>query len=238
MKTLVSIIIWPIWFIYFSITIIILFLLFFIIPKKKLYILIKPLCWSWCFFAGQWLVNKTEIPSPKNQPYLYMFNHSSMFDQFMIGAYISHYLTAVAAIEVFKYPIFGFIIKQYGIIPIIRTNIKKAINSLSVVEQSLNEGVSFLISPEGTRSNTGLLGEFKKGPFHLAKNTNTTIIPIGLLGAFRAKKKNDWRLSPGKLLVKFGEPITSDQFKHMSIEQLRDLVKKKISLLINEEERS
>ena len=41
-----------------------------------------------------------------------MFNHVSMFDQFMIGAYVTHYVTAVAAIEIFKYPIFGFLIKN------------------------------------------------------------------------------------------------------------------------------
>ena len=49
-----------------------------------------------------------------------MFNHASMFDQFMIGSYVSHYLTAVAAIEVFNYPFFGIILKKYGIIPIVR----------------------------------------------------------------------------------------------------------------------
>ena len=236
MKTVFSIIVWPIWFLYFSITIILLFIFIYIIPTKNLYILIKPLCWSWCLFGGQWLTKRNDVPLAKNQPYLYMFNHSSMFDQFMIGAYVSHYITAVAAIEVFKYPIFGYIIKQYGIIPIIRKNIKMAINSLSMAEDSLKKGISFLISPEGTRSITGSLGGFKKGPFHLAKNTNTTIIPIGLLGAFRAKNKNDWRLTPGKLLIKFGEPITHNEFKDMSIEELRNLVKKKISLLINEKE--
>ena len=38
-------------------------------------------------------------PESGGGPYLYMFNHVSMFDQFMIGAYVTHYITAVAAIE-------------------------------------------------------------------------------------------------------------------------------------------
>ncbi len=236
MKTLISIILWPIWFFYFSITIIILFILFHIIPKNKLYVILRPLCWSWCFIAGQWLKKKNKAPSSLNQPYIYMFNHSSMFDQFMIGAYISHYITAVAAFEIFKYPIFGYIIKKYGIIPIERQNIKKAISSLTLAEKSLKNGISFLISPEGTRSETGKLLDFKKGPFHLAKNTKTTIIPIGLLGAFSAKKKKDWRLSPGRLFIKFGEPITYKEFKDMSIEELSGFVKKKINILINDAE--
>ena len=236
MKTLISIILWPIWFFYFSITIIFLFVSFYMIPKKKLYIILRPLCWSWCFIAGQWLVKKNSPPPSLKQPYIYMFNHSSMFDQFMIGAYISHYITAVAAIEIFKYPIFGYIIKKYGIIPIVREDITKAISSLTLAEESLKNGTSFLIAPEGTRSKTGKLLDFKKGPFHLAKNTKTTIVPIGLLGAFAAKKKRDWRLSPGKLLIKFGKPITYKEFKDMSIEELSGFVKKKINILINDAE--
>ena len=233
MKTIISIFLWPLWFLYFSVTILILFALFYVIPQKYLYLFIRPFCWSWCFFAGQWLVKIGNVPSKKNQPYLYMFNHSSMFDQFMIGAFLPHYITAVAAIEVFKYPVFGLLMKKYGIIPIVRKNIKKALKSLSKAESALNKEISFLISPEGTRSLNGELGEFKKGPFHLSKNTGATIIPVGLIGAFNAKKKSDWRLTPGKLIIKFGDPISSNQFKSMTVEELRDLVKLKIKNLID-----
>ena len=233
MKTIISIILWPLWFLYFSLTILILFALFYIIPQKFLYLFIRPLCWSWCFFAGQWLVKVGKVPSKNNQPYLYMFNHSSMFDQFMIGAFLPHYITAVAAVEVFQYPVFGLLMKKYGIIPIVRKNIKKALKSLSKAESALNNEISFLISPEGTRSLTGELGEFKKGPFHLSKNTGATIIPVGLIGAFNAKKKSDWRLTPGKLIIKFGDPINSNQFNSMRVEELRDLVKLKIKNLID-----
>ena len=48
------------------------------------------------------------------------------------------------------------------------------------------------------------IGDFKKGPFHLASNTGATIIPIGLIGAFEAKA--DWR--HGRVLItRFGKPI-------------------------------
>ena len=162
-----------------------------------------------------------------------MFNHASMFDQFMLGAYVSHYLTAVAAIEVFNYPLFGIILKKYGIIPIVRKNIKKAMNSLIIAENAIKTGASILIAPEGTRTISGKLGKFKKGPFHLAKNSKATIIPIGLIGAHRAKNKRDWRLTPGKLCVKIGEPISFSFFGNMSIDELRDYTRKKIESLIN-----
>ena len=88
--------------------------------------------------------------------------------------------------------------------------------------------VPILISPEGTRTLTGEIGPFKKGPFHLAKNTNATIVPIALRGGFRAKRKNDWRLQPGVLTVVFGQPISSTSYKELDIKELRDLISKKI----------
>ena len=233
MKVVSSLLLWPIWFLYFLCTILILFGLLFIVPQKNLYLLIRPLCWSWCFFAGQWLVKEGSLPSKKHQPYLYMFNHSSMFDQFMIGAYINHYLTAVAAIEIFKYPLWGQVLNKYGIIPIYRKRIKKALSSLSEAEERILSGASILIAPEGTRTTDGKLGNFKKGPFHLAKNSGATIIPIGLIGAFEAKKKTDWRIKPGQLIVKFGDPITSVEYSKMSIVDLRDLVRNRINQLIH-----
>ena len=48
----------------------------------------------YCFLAGQWLRKINNPPESDGGPYLYMFNHVSMFDQFMIGAYIGHYITA------------------------------------------------------------------------------------------------------------------------------------------------
>ncbi len=227
-KTFFSIIIWPIWYIFFIPSLFLLFLIIILIPRQHLFYFIRPICWIYCFLAGQWLIKINKAPDKDGGPYIYMFNHVSMFDQFMIGAYVPHYITAVAAIEVFKYPIWGFIIKKYGVIPIVRQKIRKAIGSLNLAEEAIKNGTSFLISPEGTRTLNGEIGLFKKGPFHLAKNTNATIVPVALKGGFKAKKKSDWRVQPGKLTIVFGDPIENSQFESLKIEELQSLVLKRI----------
>ena len=126
----------------------------------------------------------------------------------------------------------GKIIKQYGVIPIVRNQIRKAIKSLSAAEDALNNGVSFIISPEGTRTLTGELSPFKKGPFHLAKKTGATIVPIGLHGGLKAKKKDDWRLSPGILTTRFGTPITKKEYGDLTVDEIKDLVRERIQHLI------
>ena len=113
-NTIISIILWPLWFIIYAITMVLFFVSFLILPRNILHYIIRPISWTYCLLAGQWLCKANDPPNPDGQPYLYMFNHESMFDQFMIAAFIPHYLTAVGAIEQFKYPIWGYIMKQYG----------------------------------------------------------------------------------------------------------------------------
>ena len=155
-----------------------------------------------------------------------------MFDQFMIGAYVGHYITAIAAKEIFRYPIFGQLIKLYGGVPIMRTHLKSALKSLSLVEEAINNGTSFIIAPEGTRTLNGELSTFKKGPFHLAKNTGVTIVPIALMGGLEAKRKDDWRLKPGVLITRFGEPIKVEEYGNLEVEEISELVRSRIETLI------
>ena len=233
-RFIISIILWPIWFLFFLSTIILFHIAIFIIPLKHFHYLVRPICGLYCILAGQWLRKENLPPDTSGQPYIYMFNHQSMLDQFMIAAFIPHYLTAVGAVEQFRYPIWGSLMKKYGVIPIVRQELKKAIHTLAKAEEVIQNGISFIISPEGTRSLTGELGAFKKGPFHLAKNTDATIVPVGLIGAFKAKKKKDWRLTPGVLITKFGKPIKANEFRDLSVEEIRDMVRDRIKTLIKQ----
>ena len=158
-----------------------------------------------------------------------------MFDQFMVGAFVHHYITAIGAEEIFKYPIWGQLIKKYGAIPIKRKMLKSALKSLNHVEDAIKKGTSFIIAPEGTRTLDGELGVFKKGPFHIAKNTGITIVPIALIGGFEAKRKDDWKLLPGIITTRFGNPIKKEEYENLSIEEIRDLTKTRIQNLIKGE---
>ena len=203
------------------------------IPSYKLHYLARAIAWTVIITGGQWLKIKGNVPLKENGPYLYLFNHQSVFDAFMIVASARHYFTGVGAVEQFSYPVWGFLAKKYGLIPIERKKIHSAIGSLAELENALKNGVSAMIAPEGTRTITGELGAFKKGAFHVAKNTGITIIPLGLVGAFEAKNKNDWRVRPGVLSTIFGDPITKKDYEDLSIEDLRDLVRSKILELTN-----
>ena len=70
-----------------------------------------------------------------------------MFDQFMIGAYVGHYITAIAAKEIFRYPIFGQLIKLYGGVPIMRTHLKSALKVYHLLKMPLIMELHLLLLP-------------------------------------------------------------------------------------------
>ncbi|MFC2164279.1 lysophospholipid acyltransferase family protein [Acidobacteriota bacterium] len=167
-----------------------------------------------------------------DKTYLFMSNHTSLFDIPIFVAYIPTFVRGVEALRQFKWPVYGWIIRRQGNIPIDRKNIQASIQSAKIAEGVLKKGTSIVILPEGHRTLDGNLRPFKKLPFHLAKGAEVPIIPIGLSGVFELKNKGSWLIRPRTITIKFGQPIEPDTIRSLSIDELRDLTKAKIQDLI------
>jgi 1-acyl-sn-glycerol-3-phosphate acyltransferase len=190
-----------------------------------------------CF--GQWLIIEGEPPDQAKGPYLYLPNHESLLDIFMMGAAIPRHFCILVAEYHFKIPIWRTIANRYGGIPIERHDVMRAIGSVNKLEQAINEGKDAVIFWEGTRSHDGRLRPAKKGPFHAAKNTGVTLVPCGIDGAFEHMSKTSYLIHPGIVVWRFGEPITFESnitagYGHLSVEEIGDWVRTQVGLLTGE----
>lgn len=104
-------------------------------------------------------------------------------------------------------PLFGWFMKMAGFIFIDRGNGRAALKSLDLAAAKIRAGTSIVIFPEGTRSPTGEILPFKKGPFALASKSGVAIIPVAIEGTGKIMPKNSWNVGPGEIRVKFGAPI-------------------------------
>ena len=168
----------------------------------------------------------------KNQTYIFMPNHVSLFDMPVLGGFIPNLMRAVEAERNFKWPIYGTLVRKAGNIPISRTKIHSSIKSFKIALGEMKTGKSITLFPEGHRTMTGEIGEFKKLPFFMAKEGGKPIVPIGLSGLYKMKNKNSWLIQRSNLKVKFGEIITPEIIESKSTLDLRDFVKEKISELV------
>ncbi|HNZ35977.1 MAG TPA: lysophospholipid acyltransferase family protein [Candidatus Marinimicrobia bacterium] len=157
------------------------------------------------------------------QSYLIICNHESLLDAFICPAYIPMYFTTIELADHFKWPLWGWMIRNWGNIPLQHGQLKSSLTSLDQAANLLKNGTSILIFPEGSRTTDGKLLSFKKGAFYLAYRAKADILPLAINGLWRAKTRGDWRLRSANVSLNFGEPIRYSTYQHLSPDELRNL---------------
>ncbi|MBD3288416.1 hypothetical protein GF337_06390 [candidate division KSB1 bacterium] len=169
-----------------------------------------------------------------DKPYIFTSNHINIFDVFILTGYIPNITRGVELDRHFEYPIWGTIIKKYGNIPISHSNPRSALKSLDKAKQTFEKGVSIIILPEGHRTRDGNLRPFMKGPFHLAMRAKADIVPTAMIGLYQIKKVTSLLVQPGKVILRIGNVVPYEHYRHLNTSQLRDLIRQKTCELLEE----
>ncbi|MFY0600001.1 MAG: 1-acyl-sn-glycerol-3-phosphate acyltransferase [Cyclobacteriaceae bacterium] len=148
-----------------------------------------------------------------DESYVFVCNHLSTLDIPALFRAIPHNLHFVAKKELKWVPFIGWYMFANGMIFVDRSNRKKAIASLDRAGKLIKKGKDVLMFPEGTRSKSGEMAEFKKGPFMLATKADIAVVPVSIQGTEKVLPASHFELKPGKVLVRIGKPmrIKADQ---------------------------
>jgi 1-acyl-sn-glycerol-3-phosphate acyltransferase len=159
---------------------------------------------------------------------IFMGNHVSNLDPPIILPLLPFRSAFFIKRSLLKIPLVGYGMRLAGFIPVNRDGRPEAARA-SVQEASkvLASGVNISIFPEGTRSRNGKLLPFKKGPFYLAKESGSPIVPMSIWGTEHMMSKGSLRIQPGKAHLTFHPPIYPQQFADR--EQLAQAVRAAIS---------
>ena len=113
------------------------------------------------------------------RPAVFIFNHQSSMDTVIIGKLLQRDFTGVGKKEIARFPVIGQVLKFADMVFIDRSDTSKAIEAMEPVKKAiLEDGLSIVLAPEGTRSVSRKLGRFKKGAFHIAMQTGVPIVPV------------------------------------------------------------
>lgn len=218
MKTFFSIIVW----LYWAICIISFFLIIgtiyiFTFPFDKYNRIpnkcLKGLAWVMLKAIPLWTFEiKGTDPQKINEPTIVAANHQSFLD-IPLSYLLPWSMKWVAKKDLFKIPIFGWIIFMTGHLAIDRKN-WRSFKKLDELIQPVKAGIPAMIFPEGTRSLNGELRPFKKGTFKLAKQYNFNILPIVLSGGFEAMPPGTWKLGYRQhFVISVLDPVSVDQYE-------------------------
>jgi 1-acyl-sn-glycerol-3-phosphate acyltransferase len=176
--------------------------------------------------------NQEHVKFAHNQAYIVMSNHASHYDIPLIFAAIDGSVRMMAKKELFRVPIWGHAMRAAEFISIDREDRRQAVKDLRAAKEKMQSGIIPWIAPEGTRSRSGKMQEFKKGGFLLALQTDANIIPVGIRGSFNILPPGttDFNLNQ-HVEIHIGVPIDTSKYSTKDIAKLMAEVEARIKVL-------
>jgi 1-acyl-sn-glycerol-3-phosphate acyltransferase len=162
------------------------------------------------------------------RPCIFMANHVSNLDPPILLPMLPFRTAFFIKRSLIKIPILGLGMRLADFIPVDRDGrLESARQSVQLASRALASGVNISTFPEGTRSRSGRLQPFKKGPFYLAMESGAPVIPISIWGSEHMMTKGSLRIKPGTAHLTFHPPVYPEQFA--TREQLTSAVRAAIT---------
>lgn len=156
-----------------------------------------------------------------NQSYIFVPNHQSAFDIFLIYGFLGQNIKWVQKKELRKLPFVGIASEIAGHVYVDQSSLKSMKETIKKAQEKIEPGVSICIFPEGQRTESGGMNRFKRGAFLIAKELELPIVPITVNGAFDVMKIHTYLINPGKMELIIHQPIPT---KGLSDEDIPALI--------------
>lgn len=194
-------------------------------PREKRDAAVDRIVRNWArrllFIAGA----KVKVTGTENIPTdrtcVFASNHQSFFDILVLLAYLDKPHALLSKASIGKVPLIRLWMREIHCVYVDRADMKAGIEAINKMIEVINDGYSAIIFPEGTRSKTGEIGEFKGGAFKVAQKTGAPIIPVAIDGTAALFERNGghW-IKPGKVNMAVLAPIETEGMGRAEFKEL------------------
>lgn len=174
---------------------------------------------------------------PQHTNFIVAANHSSHLDTGLVKTALGDAgknLATVAAADYFfdnKYKR-AFFESFTNVLPMERTGSIQ--ESVKLSTQALHQGFNLLIFPEGTRSTTGEIAEFKPSLAYLALRARKGILPMYLLGTFEAMPKGSAYPKSRDISATIGPLLTFEALEKLTAGMPKNDAYRLITMIVQE----
>ena len=168
---------------------------------------------------------------PDTGPVLIACNHQSYLDPIVCAIGMERELSFMARDSLFKGR-FGKIITELNAFPVKRDSAD--LSAIRDIVDRLNQQRAVMMFPEGTRSDTGHVKDFKNGFVLIARKAKAAIVPAVIDGTFEAWPRQRKLPLPAGVRIRYGNVIPAEDVKTMNKNELLQRVQSEIRAMQDE----
>lgn len=148
-----------------------------------------------------------------SRPHVLVANHQSVIDACALFRATPVPLRFVLKQEMTRMPFVGWYARQMGMLFIERGTSRSSPQRLRDAVALVRQGATLCAFPEGTRSRDGSVRPFKGGAFQVALQAGVPIVPIAIEGSGAVLPAAGFKVRPGMIRVRIGDPIPTAGLK-------------------------
>ena len=172
---------------------------------------------------------------PEEDGFLFYGNHQGLFDVVGLVAAYDRPFAGVFKKELRNIPLLKQVIACTKSHAMDREDVRQSMKVIMKVIEDVNNGKTFAIFPEGTRSRNGNeMLEFHSGSFKCALKTKCRVVPIAFVDSYKVLDQKGSK--PVKVQIHFLDAIEYEEYKDMNTKELATLVHDRIEQKIKEVE--
>lgn len=164
----------------------------------------------------------------KTTSYIFVCNHQGAYDIFAIYGWLGHNFKWMMKQALRSIPMVGYACYRAGHIYVDKSSPSAIRHTMEMAEKQLRGGMSVVVFPEGTRSKTGRLGNFKRGAYILAQEFNLPVVPVTIDGSYSIMPITAKLPRPGHIILTIHKPIEASENGH----DITDLIDKSRKAII------
>jgi 1-acyl-sn-glycerol-3-phosphate acyltransferase len=186
-----------------------------------------------CLAAGVRVIVEGLEKVQADGAYIFASNHLSYMDTPVVLSRIPVQFRFLAKAGLFKIPFLGTHLRSAGHIPVPLDDARASVRTLQTAAVKVREkGISLLIFPEGGRSATGVLQEFKEGGAYIAIKAQVPIVPVALIGTRKVLPMHGKIFSSGTVTLRIGDPIATAGMPMNARGELTEQVRRQVVAML------
>jgi len=142
--------------------------------------------WAWAIVRVLFLPVKVEGREhlSARQSYVFVANHQGAFDIFLIYGFLGRNFKWMMKRSLKNVPFVGVACQAAHHIFVDKRGPSKIKETYDKARETLRDGMSLVVFPEGARTFSGHMGLFRRGAFMLADELQLPVVPLTINGSF------------------------------------------------------